>query len=156
LKQLREATTLILLLGPIPYLALHWNALPATLPSHYDIHGVANRHAPKEILWVFVAISIFMYAVMLIPSRFPQLFNLPVPPDDPACPRAVALAIDMLGWIRLEIAAMFAFLIAQTVHIGIAHSTDLGWPFLPLSTLVVAVTTVIFLVRMKALLKPAS
>jgi hypothetical protein len=156
LKQLREAFTLILLLGPIPYLAFKWNALPAILPSHYDINGAANRHAPKEILFVFVAISIFIYIITLIPGRFPQFFNLPVPSADPARPRAVALAVDCLGWIRLEMAALFAFIISRTIQIGITRNTGLGWAFLPITALIITLTAVIYFTRIKALLKPVA
>jgi hypothetical protein len=62
----------------------------------------------------------------------------------------------MIGWLRLEIAAMFAFLIAQTIHIGITHDTGLGWQFLPFVALIITATTVIFLVRMMSLPKTAS
>lgn len=54
-KLLKRAVWLVMLV-PAAYLAFTWNALPATIPMHYDLQGNVDRYGSKDEMIAMVAI----------------------------------------------------------------------------------------------------
>jgi hypothetical protein len=147
MKTLREALTLVGLLAPIAFLAAHWTAIPAIVPIHYGLNGQPNRFGSRDTLWLLPAIATLLYGFLHFIARFPHLFNLPVAATDPRRPHVEAMALDLLGWMRLEIAWLFGFLTWSSVvtarHIG----TGLPVWFTPFFVIVTLSTVGIFIQR---------
>ena len=153
MKSVREAVTLLGVFGPVMWLCVIWRSLPVMLPSHFGLDGTPNAYASRNVVWAIVGISVVMYFSMLVLQRFPHRMNLPRPPGDPERKRMEALGVEMIGWLRLELAWTFAYLLWEVVEVGTHHSEGLGTAFLFVSIGVTMATIAWFVVRMK---RPAS
>jgi uncharacterized membrane protein len=152
MKTVREAVTLLGVLGPVVWLGLVWSSLPAKLPSHFGLDGVPNHYASRDMVLLIAGFSIGIYFLLFLAQRFPQRMNLPRPLGDPDRPRVEALGVEMIGWLRLELAWTFAYILWAVVQVGTHQSEGLGAGFIYISVGAVMGTIVWFLLRMK---KPA-
>ena len=66
----REIIFWVLLLIPVVYLAYVWNALPATVPIHFDAKGEPNGWGGKEFEIVLVGINFLTYLFLLFFKKF--------------------------------------------------------------------------------------
>lgn len=63
--------TLLALVLPVVYLLYTWNALPAQIPTHFDIGGNANGYTDKANIWVVcVLLPLSTYLLFLFVPRF--------------------------------------------------------------------------------------
>lgn len=64
----------ILLIIPFVLIALYWNAVPDTIPIHYNIHMEPDRWAPKATgLFMLPCIGLFVIGLLLVvPSIDPK------------------------------------------------------------------------------------
>lgn len=61
----KELLYLLLTLIPYVYLALIYSGLPASVPTHFDLKGVANDWSSKASLWFLPAsLSLMLYLLM--------------------------------------------------------------------------------------------
>jgi uncharacterized membrane protein len=153
---LREFVALIGLLTPCAYLWKHWQSIPAVLPIHYDLQGQPNGFAAKGAIWMLVGLSIFMYLFLLVIAKFERYFNLPRPVGDPDRARYEALARELVAWLRLEIAWVFAFVVLQTVRAANGDSRGLGELFTPVVVAILLLTCAAFVWRMHAIKSPTA
>jgi hypothetical protein len=151
MKTIRESFTIIGLVGPAVWLWLMWDAIPAVVPVHYGANGVANGYAGKQALWVLVAVSVFLYLLLRIILRFVRAFNLPVKVGAALRPRMEAEVVEMIGWLRLEITWLFAFLIVSSARVAEKLAGGLGSWALVVPGLLIMSTVGIFLFRMSRL-----
>jgi len=149
MKTLRECVTLLGVFGPVVWLALIWSSLPATLPSHFGLDGMPNHYASRDMVLLVAGFSIGMYFLLLVAQRYPHRMNLPRRVGDPDRPRMEALGVEMIGWLRLELAWTFAYILWSVVQVGIHNSEGLGAGFIYISLGAVFGTIVWFYVRMR-------
>jgi len=102
------------LLAMVLLILAEWHRLPASIPTHFNAHGTADRFGSKSMLWLLAGISITAYAGLGLAARFRSSFNLPVGRDDVRRPHAEALAVEMLGWLKLEL-AWFMFYVVWVI-----------------------------------------
>lgn len=63
--------TLLTLVLPVVYLLYTWNALPAQIPTHFDIGGNANGYTDKTNIWIIcVLLPLSTYLLFLFIPRF--------------------------------------------------------------------------------------
>ena len=148
MKPLREALTLLAVLGPIAYLCLYWQSIPAILPTHFGLDGQPNGYSSKSFVWITVAVSIGMYVFLSVIARYPKSFNLPAPVGDPDRPRCEALGVELLAWLRLEVACLFAYIPWSTVRVATHQSTGLGVAFVFVSSIAILFTVFFYIWRM--------
>lgn len=68
-----------LFLGGVLLIAARYPALPATIPTHFDATGTPDGFGPRtSILWLPV-VWLVLQAGILALSRYPRIFNYPVP-----------------------------------------------------------------------------
>jgi len=149
MKTLRESLTALGVFGPAVWLALIWSTLPARLPSHFGMDGMPNAYASRTVVWAVAGISVAMYLSLLLVQKFPGKMNLPRPVGDPDRPRVEALGVEMIGWLRLELAWTFAYMLWSIEQVGTHHREGLGVWFLFASMGLTMATLVWFLVKMK-------
>jgi uncharacterized membrane protein len=153
MKTLRESVTLLGVFGPVVWLATVWHSLPALLPSHFGLDGIPNHYASRDMVLLISGFSMGIYFLLFVVQRFPHRMNLPRRVGDPDRPRVEALGVEMIGWLRLELAWMFAYILWAVVQVGMQRSEGLGAGFTLIVVGVVMGTVVWFLMRMK---KPAA
>jgi uncharacterized membrane protein len=153
MKTLREVFAFVGAFGPVVWLARVWNSLPDQLPSHFGLDGIPNHYASRDMVLLIAGFSIGTYCLLLVVQKFPGRMNLPRRVGDPDRPRVEALGVEMLGWLRLELAWTFAYILWAMVQVGMQRSEGLGAGFTLISVGAVMGTVVWFLMRMK---KPAT
>jgi uncharacterized membrane protein len=84
--------------------------LPDRIPVHFDINGNANGWGSPAMLLLLPVIAVGLYLAMSVTSRFPMAFHYPVQVTRVNLPRVQALTIDMVTWIKTELACLFAAL----------------------------------------------
>jgi len=145
----RQVVASFILAWQVTYLRLVWHTLPAMLPSHFGADGLANRYAPRSFAWVLIAVCAALLIFLSVIERFSQAFNLPSPRGKPDRPRQEALGRELLRWMQLEIAVMFAFILWSMVNVAQHKSDGLGVLFLPISIGILALTCAYYIRRMK-------
>ena len=72
-KITRELVLIVLTLLPILYLFVNWNALPESMPIHFDAQGNPNGYGSRM---VYVIMPIGLYFLMLVlPKIDPRKAN---------------------------------------------------------------------------------
>lgn len=91
------------LLGP--------DRLPARIPTHFSLAGRPDDWGSPFVLLLVPALAVAIYLLISAVERSPRSFNLPAFPEHlPARnrPRLKALALDMVAWLKMELACFFA------------------------------------------------
>jgi hypothetical protein len=119
------------LVGLIPLGVLAWitytalngpNRLPDRVPIHFDAAGNANGWGSPAAMIIIPVIAGGIYLLISLVAQFPSAFNYPVRVTPVNLPRLQAVTLDMISWIKVEIAWLFATL--QWVFIQSARNGE--------------------------------
>jgi hypothetical protein len=107
------------LIGILALVVLFWmawsalygvNPLPDRVATHFDAAGNANGWGSPKGLLLFPLMAAVLYLLMSLVTRFPTSFHYPVR----VTPRTVILlqevTLDMIAWLKTELACLFAVL----------------------------------------------
>jgi uncharacterized membrane protein len=150
MRVVREALAVLAAVGSIVLLAVNWHTIPDIVPVHFGLSGAPNRFGPKRELWLIAGIGLLVYVVLLVVGRLPRTYNLPATADDPDRARQEVLARELIAWLRLETAWIFAYVLWAMVQVAHGARTGMGIWVLPALLPTVFATCAIFLVRMFA------
>jgi uncharacterized membrane protein len=124
MRKLLEALALLVLLANIACTmdALAGpHALPARIPTHFDVMGQPNAWGSPRMLLLLPLISLALYAMITMLSRRPAAFNYPAPVTAQNRNRLHRLAVEMLAWLKTEVLTLFAliqFLAIRTARVA--------------------------------------
>ena len=96
--------------------------LPDRIPTHFDMAGNANGWGSPAMLLLLPVVAVGLYLAMTVISRFPMAFHYPVRVTPANLPRVQELTLDMVTWLKTELACLFAVL--QWWMIQAARSGD--------------------------------
>jgi uncharacterized membrane protein len=96
--------------------------LPARVPIHFDGAGRPNGWGSPMGMIAIPVIACVLYGLMSIVSRFPDAFHYPVRVTASNRARLQSIALDMIAWLKAELACLFAVL--QWTFIHAAQSGD--------------------------------
>jgi uncharacterized membrane protein len=111
--------------------------LPDRIPTHFDAAGKPNGWGSPSMLIVMPVIALAIYLLMSVVARFPSAFNYPVRVTPENLTRLQAVTLDMLAWLKTELACMFAVLqwaIIRSARSGEGHLLS---AILPVSILII-------------------
>lgn len=147
MKTVRE---LIALAGLVFAIAAVWDfysRLPEQIATHFNAEGIANGFGARSTLWVLVGIAVLLYVTLSAVEGIRGVVNLKKPLA-PEREKIVLLeSMEMVGWLKVEVCWMFAYLCLAMVRNGMGLQVGLGWWFLPVTLTVVFGTCAIYLVR---------
>ena len=116
-KITRELVLIVLTLLPILYLFVNWNALPESMPIHFDAQGNPNGYGSRM---VYVIMPIGLYFLMLV-----------LPKIDP---RKANYVVFEGSYYRIRlIMAIFIGLIDSVVIWGVVSNTNAIHKLLPIT-----------------------
>jgi uncharacterized membrane protein len=105
--------------------ALHGaDPLPARIPTHFDLAGNPNAWGSPNTLMFLPVLATAIYALITVVSFFPSAFNYPARVTPENRPRLQALSLQMVAWLKLELAFLFTLLqwfILAAVRAGHGH-----------------------------------
>ncbi|HUB30016.1 MAG TPA: DUF1648 domain-containing protein [Terracidiphilus sp.] len=116
------------------------NRLPDRVPTHFDAAGNPNAWGSPSGMLFMPVIAGLLYLLMSVVTRFPDSFHYPVRATSTNIARLQAVTVDMIAWLKVELACLFLTL--QWAFVQSAHSGN-GRVFptiLPVSIVVIFAT----------------
>ncbi len=130
--------------------------LPRRIPTHFNYAGQPDGWGTPGMLWVLPAMAAGILLLMTLVARFPAAFNFPVRITPRARPQLEAIALSMISCLKVEVAALFAWIQCWTVHMVRQGQGRFSPAGVPLLLTAVLVTIAWHIVRMRKVAYPAS
>lgn len=127
--------------------AKYWPDLPHTIPTHFNGLGKPDGWGGKSSLMGLPIIGLLIYAMMIILSRFPQIYNFPVAITEENAPAQYQMARTLVIWLGAYIPWMFAYLVWMSVQSAVHKAEGLGGWFLPASMVLCFAPLIIYLMK---------
>ncbi|MGO9336946.1 MAG: DUF1648 domain-containing protein [Terracidiphilus sp.] len=86
------------------------NPLPQRIPTHFNAMGEPNAWGSPATLWLLPAVAAFVFLLISVVSMFPAAFNFPVRSTPMNRPRLVALTLQMMAWVKVELVSLFLYI----------------------------------------------
>ena len=147
MKSVRELIALAGLVFSAAVVADFYSRLPERIATHFNAEGVANGFGARSTLWVLVGIAVLLYLILSVVGSLQGVVRLKRPLAPEREKLVLAESMAMVGWIKLEVCWMFAYLCLAMVRNGMGLQVGLGWWFLPVTLVVVLGTCAFYLVR---------
>lgn len=133
LTRVPEYLAALALLALVPITYQGWQALPARIPTHFNLTGEADGWGPKWMLYLMAAIPVVTYLILFAVQRLPGArLNSVVRITEENRGRQERLVRGLVRWIKAEVMALFALLLWSTVQVGAGEAERLSayatWP----------------------------
>ncbi len=125
----------------IAYAYLSYVDLPEEIPVHFNHKGEADSYGSKGSIWLLPILSIFLYLLLTVVSKYPHTFNYAVKISENNAAKQYEIALDMMAQLKLLIVIFFSYMTYRTIHIAINGHSGMG--LLPIWILPVVLTIVI-------------
>lgn len=106
-------------------LAINYEKLPASIPTHFNFKGEVDAWGGKETILILGAGIVVLYAVLTIVSRIPHTYNFPWEITEENAPRQYRLARTFITLLKTETVWLFAGIIGETVKVGLGQSNQM-------------------------------
>jgi uncharacterized membrane protein len=147
LKIVRELIALAGLVFSVAVVTDFYSRLPEQIATHFNGAGVANGFGAKSTLWVLVGIAVLLYSTLSAISFVPRVVNVKKPLAPEREKIVLAESMAMVGWIKVVVCWMFAYICLAMVRNGMGLQAGLGTWFLPVTLVAVFGTCAFYLVR---------
>ncbi len=141
-----EAFALAGLVVTFGYLAHFYPRLPEIIPTHFNAVGQADDTGPRSTALIMPFISVFIYALLTIVSRFPHRFNFAVAINAKNAMRQYTFALRLIRSLKVIIMWLFFFIIQGIVRSALGGTEGLGLWFLPVFLAFTFVPLIVYLV----------
>jgi uncharacterized membrane protein len=128
------SVTVLALAGPAP--------LPERIPIHFDVMGRPNAWGSPAMILLLPGVTIFIYLLFTVVTRFPGAFNYPVKVTSLNRQRLQNLALDLMAWLKAEVVSLLTWM--QWVTIEVARHPEKHMPAMTVAAFVVVFATVTF------------
>ena len=155
MKSVRELIALAGLVFSAAVVADFYSRLPERIATHFNAEGVANGFGARSTLWVLVGIAVLLYLILSVVGSLQGVVRLKRPLAPEREKLVLAESMAMVGWIKLEVCWMFAYLCLAMVRNGMGLQVGLGWWFLPVTLVVVLGTCAFYMVRIFRMIRRA-
>ena len=135
---------LILLFGIIIYLGMNWNNISDQIPGHYNAVGEVDRWGKKGELLILPIIGWILYLGLTAAEHFPQIWNTGVAVTEENQEQVYRILKNMIGTIKLLMAAVFVFL-----SVNSASAKKLPVWFLPVFLILMLGSSVFFIIKLR-------
>lgn len=142
-----EAICLLALLIFFTFTYYTWSNVPEKIPDHFSFSGVPNSWGSKGMLPVMVYVSLSMYILFSIISRFPRIINFPIKIDEEDSRSQIQLRFSFILWIKAELVLCTSYMGIQGIRIALGESEGLGSCLGPILLIVLFGTGAIFIYR---------
>ncbi len=118
--------------------------LPKRFPIQFDALGRPNGWGSTAMVLILPAITLIIYLLFTVVTRFPGAFNYPVTVTAFNRQRLQQLALDLMAWLKAEIVALLTWM--QWVTLQMARNPGRHMPAMTSAALVVVFATVAFFI----------
>jgi len=143
---LRETLGIVAVVLMLGMVAVHYGSLPEVIPTHFNAHGAADGWSGRPVLLILAAIGLVMYTMLTAAERMPEhMVSLPI--KLARKPSAMPYAVEMVGWLKTEMAFVFLYICWGIIRVGLGKQEGLNPWFLPALIVVLLATTGYWYVR---------
>ncbi|MFS0861857.1 DUF1648 domain-containing protein [Fredinandcohnia sp. 179-A 10B2 NHS] len=129
-EKILDVLSFLLLLGMFLYVILIWGDLPDKVPAHFNGLGEPDRWGGKGTVLALPIVAAFLFKLLFIVKKFPQVFNYPVEITEENAKDMYQISRKMLSTLTFFLTFFFAIGVWETVQV--AHGqAGLGIWFLP-------------------------
>jgi len=121
-----EGLAAVAIIYMLAQLIITWPKLPEEVPTHFNASGQADDWGGKSAMLILPMVALVMYAGLTILSRFPHLFNFPVPLTENNTVRQYRLAKSLVSFVKLDVLAIFLYIQSFTIRTATGEATGLG------------------------------
>jgi uncharacterized membrane protein len=101
--------SIIGIIGLFGYVGYSYPSLPDTIPTHYDIYGVADSFVSKGWIWFAPCLMLAIFLMMVAFARFVKNFNYPVEVTEENKERLYLNSRLVIYVMAFEIVAFFSW-----------------------------------------------
>ena len=142
-----EVIGIIVLLIAVGMVIKYLPLLPDTIPTHFNAAGEVDGYGSKGSLLILPIVSIVLYLMLTILSRFPQIYNYPTEITEDNAQYQYENARKLMIYLKVEIIVVFTFIEGETINSALNSTTGLGLWFLPICLVVIFGTLIRFIVK---------
>lgn len=124
-----------------------YSRLPERIATHFNAEGMANGFGARSVLWVLVGVVVLLYATLTAIGEVPRVVNLKRPLAPEREKAVLAESMALVGWIKVEVCWLFAYILLAMVRNGMGLQVGLGHWFLWVTLAVVLGTCGVYVVR---------
>ncbi|HEB60702.1 MAG TPA: DUF1648 domain-containing protein [Phycisphaeraceae bacterium] len=123
--------------------AANYTSLPDRIPTHFNTAGKVNGTGPKETLFILPILSVFMYAMLTVLTRFPNLYNYPFRLREGERMYLYPIGRSMALLLKAETVWLFFTITQATVWVATQKTSTFN-PLVMYLSLVVILVTMLF------------
>lgn len=127
-------------------LIINYQALPPSIPMHFNYKGEVDSWGSKESIWFLAGITAVIYISMMWVARIPHMFNYPFKITAENAERQYRIARTFIKLLSAEIVWLFAVLLYSTMEVALSSATTMSPLFNYFFLAVVFVSTIAFFV----------
>ncbi len=125
-----DIISLVLCLLGLGLVAMYWSQMPEKVAAHFDAAGRPNCYQPRAVLWYLSGGASLIWVLFTLMSCFPHKFNYPGVITEANAARQYVLAMRLLGWLKLEYAALLFFCVGSCIDVTLHPDRALNSPVL--------------------------
>ncbi len=132
-----ELLTLIILICLIGHIYITYDAIPESVPTHFNAYGEPDKFGTKDNMLILPAIAFVLYIGLSILNRYPHIYNYPTTITKDNALKAYTNATKMMRIAKLITVIIFSIISFQTVETAKGQSSGLGLWFLPVTFIII-------------------
>jgi uncharacterized membrane protein len=144
IENVLDALGAVLVLATILIPVFTYGSLPDRIPTHFGISGVPNGWGGRQLVFLFPAISVVVFAGLTAAIRFPRFINFPFRITQENAVRQFRLIRLFLAVLKTLTAALFMWIEFMTVQVATGKTAGLGAGFLFVFLALIFGTTIIY------------
>jgi uncharacterized membrane protein len=121
-----EGLAAVAIIYMLVQLIMTWPTLPEQVPTHFNSSGLTDDWGSKSSMLILPMVALVMYVGLTVLSRFPHIFNFPVPLTEHNAVRQYHLAKSLLSFIKLDVLAIFLYIQSFTIRTAMGEAAGLG------------------------------
>ena len=130
-------------------LFLYWHELPAQIPTHFGFSGEADAWGDKISLVYLTLVSAGLFVMMVVLSRFPNIYNFPVNITEENAEVQYRFAMNMVLVLGAAIVWLFVYIFLQMIRVALGQVPGLGSGFLAVILLIMFIPIGYFFMAMR-------
>ena len=138
-----------LLLSLILYMTQSWSALPAKIPTHFNLAGQADAWGDKHTILILLGVAGVLYVGLSILQQFPHVYNYAFKLTSENVRRQYLLARQLLTVIKLEVVGCLSFISWQIIQVSKGEAHGLQPWLVPILILIIFGTLAVYIVKAK-------
>lgn len=123
----------------ILYIFVMWGQLPKKIPGHFNGAGEVDRWGSKIEVLILPFIGLFLWILLGLLEKAPHMHNYPARLNESNVEAFYLNSRKGLNEIKNLCLILFAAISFQMIRIGLGEAESLGWWFLPIFIIAVAI-----------------